>query len=75
MRPAFVAERRHEDDASAAPVEESAQEDGSIDVDLDGQPESFQPRHLPAPIAPTDDERALHNLTHADFAPSQERRC
>ncbi|OLP76923.1 hypothetical protein AK812_SmicGene43080 [Symbiodinium microadriaticum] len=68
-RPAFVAAQRHEDDASAAPAEESAPEDGSIDVDLDGQPASPQPRHLPAPAAPTDDERALHNLTHADFAP------
>ncbi|CAE7253863.1 unnamed protein product, partial [Symbiodinium sp. CCMP2456] len=69
--PAFVAAQRHEDDVSAAPAEESAPEDGSvdIDVDLDGQPESPQPRHLPAPAAPTDDERALHNLTHADFAP------
>ena len=60
-RPAFVAAQRHEDDASAAPAEESAPEDGSIDVDLDGQPASPQPRHLPAPVAPTDDERALHN--------------
>ena len=60
---------RHEDDVSAAPAEESTAEDGSVDVDLDGQPESPQPRHLPAPVAPTDDERALHNLTHADFAP------
>ena len=50
-RPAFVAAQRHEDDASAAPAEESAPEDGSIDVDLDGQPASPQPRHLPAPAA------------------------
>ena len=50
---------RHEDDVSAAPAEESTAEDGSVDVDLDGQPESPQPRHLLAPVAPTDDERAL----------------
>ena len=53
--PAFVAAQRHEDDVSAAPAEESTAEDGSVDVDLDGQPESPQPRHLPAPVAPTDD--------------------
>ena len=38
--PAFVAAQRHEDDVSAAPAEESTAEDGSVDVDLDGQPES-----------------------------------
>ncbi|CAE7235693.1 unnamed protein product [Symbiodinium sp. CCMP2592] len=58
--PAFVAAQHHEDledDVSAGPVEE----DG-VDVDLDRQPGSPKPRHLPAPVAPTDDERALHSL-------------
>ena len=39
----------------------------SIDVDV--EPALPQPAALPVPDAPTDEQRAHHNLTHADFAP------
>ena len=68
-------------DESNAPME-SEDDDGQMELrpDMHKQedvledllapmPLPSQPQTLPEPSAPTEEERKLHNLTHADFAP------
>ena len=68
-------------DESNAPME-SEDDDGQMELRpemhkqedvledlLAPMPLPSQPQTLPEPSAPTEEERKLHNLTHADFAP------
>ena len=75
--PAIVAAQDH-DDASSLPYSPSMQhspsefepdQDAVEEIDLDGHRESPQARALAVPDTPTPEQRALHNLTHAQFAP------
>lgn len=72
--PQFVAAMdEHEHDQNKHGHEQSEDEEGEGDMELsdlvDGQPlDPIGPQPLPEPETPTDEQRAKHDLTHADFA-------
>ena len=75
--PAIIAAQNHEDVSSLsyAPSlpdpssDADPQGDAVEEIDLDEPRESPQARTLPVPDTPTLEQRALHNPTHAPYAP------